>query len=65
VHHRTYERVGRELMSDLDVVCKRHHELYHQMKDLDRLMTKKAGAGWRKKYSVSQAIRLVSVDTRR
>jgi hypothetical protein len=30
VHHRTYERLGAELMSDLVVLCHACHQLYHQ-----------------------------------
>lgn len=26
LHHKTYERFGRELPSDLEILCKRHHE---------------------------------------
>lgn len=29
VHHRTYERLGAELMSDLTVLCHACHQLYH------------------------------------
>lgn len=27
IHHLTYERLGRELLSDLMAVCKRHHKI--------------------------------------
>jgi hypothetical protein len=30
VHHRTYERVGHELLTDLIVLCRRCHERLHQ-----------------------------------
>jgi hypothetical protein len=30
VHHRTYERLGRELTTDLTVPCNACHELYHE-----------------------------------
>lgn len=30
VHHRTYERIGRELESDLTVLCRSCHELFHE-----------------------------------
>lgn len=30
-HHRTYERRGRELPSDLTVLCEKCHSLYHQI----------------------------------
>jgi hypothetical protein len=29
VHHRTYERVGRERLGDLTVLCRRCHEKFH------------------------------------
>ena len=29
VHHRTYDRLGKELLTDLIVLCKECHELYH------------------------------------
>lgn len=29
VHHRTYQRLGQELMSDLILLCDRCHELHH------------------------------------
>lgn len=29
VHHRTYERLGNELTTDLIVLCDRCHELHH------------------------------------
>lgn len=31
VHHRTYERVGDEDMSDLTVLCQECHERFHKM----------------------------------
>ncbi|MEM9388355.1 MAG: HNH endonuclease [Pseudomonadota bacterium] len=30
VHHRTYERLGREHPSDLTVLCRECHELFHE-----------------------------------
>ncbi len=30
VHHRTYERLGYELISDLTVLCDECHELFHE-----------------------------------
>jgi hypothetical protein len=56
VHHRTYERLGHERMSDLDVVCRRHHDLWHALQDIDRWMTKKVGRDWRKKVPLRRAI---------
>lgn len=29
VHHRTYERRGRERLDDLTVLCRRCHQVYH------------------------------------
>lgn len=29
VHHRTYERLGNEKLSDLTVLCKEWHEIFH------------------------------------
>lgn len=31
VHHRTYERLGRELLSDLVALCRRCHGLFHDV----------------------------------
>lgn len=30
VHHRTYERLGAELPTDLTVLCRRCHDLFHK-----------------------------------
>lgn len=30
VHHRTYERIGHELLDDLTTLCDECHELYHK-----------------------------------
>lgn len=30
VHHRTYERLGRELLTDLIVLCEKCHEEHHE-----------------------------------
>jgi hypothetical protein len=32
VHHRTYDRVGHELLTDLIVICKRCHDKLHRRK---------------------------------
>lgn len=29
VHHRSYDRIGREELSDLVVLCRSHHEMFH------------------------------------
>lgn len=34
VHHRTYERLGREKLEDLTVLCKECHELFHEHRKL-------------------------------
>jgi len=34
VHHRTYERLGHELLSDLSVLCKDCHSIFHQNREL-------------------------------
>ena len=44
VHHRTYERVGREQAADLTALCSECHELFHEHKklpfgDLDLLLS--------------------------
>lgn len=31
LHHRTYERLGAELLSDLQALCERCHSLHHQL----------------------------------
>lgn len=36
VHHRSYERRGREAMSDLIVLCGKCHELFHQSSELSQ-----------------------------
>ena len=36
VHHRTYERLGHELASDLTVLCNRCHDLHHEHMGLPR-----------------------------
>lgn len=39
VHHLTYARMGNELMSDLQILCKTHHQQAHDilpMSELDR-----------------------------
>ncbi len=33
VHHNTYERLGHELPTDLCVLCRKCHELFHALKD--------------------------------
>ena len=58
VHHRTYERLGREKMSDLEVMCRKHHDLWHELKDVNKWMTKKYGKNWRKKWKLSTVIRI-------
>jgi hypothetical protein len=35
VHHRTYERRGNELMSDLTLLCRSCHEIYHKPQKKD------------------------------
>lgn len=32
VHHRTYKRLGRELLSDLTVLCEKCHKIFHKKK---------------------------------
>jgi 5-methylcytosine-specific restriction endonuclease McrA len=34
VHHRTYQRLGREREMDLTVLCRDCHELFHQHRSL-------------------------------
>jgi 5-methylcytosine-specific restriction endonuclease McrA len=34
VHHRTYERLGREAPGDLIVLCRHCHELFHDHRKL-------------------------------
>lgn len=36
VHHRTYERLGEEMMSDLVVLCERCHRIFHDHAGLPR-----------------------------
>lgn len=36
VHHRSYERRGREAMSDLIVLCSKCHDLFHQSSELSQ-----------------------------
>ena len=42
VHHRTYDRVGRERLDDLTVLCRPHHELFHRY---GRLVNNRRQAG--------------------
>jgi hypothetical protein len=35
VHHRTYERLGCERLSDLTVLCKKHHHMAHHPEAVD------------------------------
>jgi 5-methylcytosine-specific restriction endonuclease McrA len=37
VHHRTYERLGQERMTDLLVLCRECHELFHRNRRLVRV----------------------------
>ena len=34
VHHRTYERLGEEQESDVTVLCKSCHELFHEVRGM-------------------------------
>jgi len=34
VHHRTYERRGRERLDDLTVLCRRCHQSHHDAEDI-------------------------------
>jgi len=34
VHHRTYERLGNELMTDLLVICQPCHNIFHRFRRL-------------------------------
>lgn len=43
-HHRTYERLGRERLSDLQVVCHGCHEAIHRFHKHSRLPLAKASA---------------------
>jgi len=36
VHHRTYERLGNERLTDLTVLCKECHTLFHSNKKLTK-----------------------------
>jgi hypothetical protein len=54
VHHRTYDNLGTEPLSDLTVLCKFHHKREHRLisaerqfeKGLDTYATKKYGDDW-------------------
>lgn len=37
VHHRTYERLGHEKLSDLTVLCKECHEIFHKYGKLKKM----------------------------
>jgi 5-methylcytosine-specific restriction endonuclease McrA len=39
VHHRSYERIGREREDDLITLCRRCHEIFHRNRALDRSET--------------------------
>ena len=59
VHHRTYDSLGNEPLSDLTVLCKFHHEREHRLisannrfeKGRDTYATKKYGDDWQDYYS--------------
>lgn len=36
VHHRTYVRLGREKLTDLTVLCKECHDVFHKYRTLDK-----------------------------
>lgn len=36
VHHRTYERLGHEKLTDLTVLCKECHDLFHKNRKLKK-----------------------------
>ena len=63
VHHRTYKRLGRERMSDLDVLCRAHHDIWHFLQKVDRYSRKKWGKQWRKKVTLERAIKLYQMST--
>ncbi len=54
VHHRTYDNLGNEPLTDLTVLCKFHHEQEHRLismkkrfeKGLDTYASKKYGNDW-------------------
>jgi len=48
VHHRTYERLGRELPKDLEVLCLRCHERRHPHQRFDSLRVQGQKAAWRR-----------------
>lgn len=58
VHHRTYDNLGNEPLSDLTVLCTLHHEREHRSiseknhfeKGLDTYATKKYGDDWQDYY---------------
>lgn len=56
VHHRTYERFGNEDLSDLTVLCRNCHELYHKSKDKKAAKVKKANKKPRNKKRTKNCI---------
>ena len=44
-------------MSDLDVLCRAHHDIWHFLQKVDRYSRKKWGKEWRKKVTLERAIK--------
>jgi hypothetical protein len=50
VHHRTYSRLGRELMSDLELLCRKCHEAEHAKDPLKAKARKQSRKRKNRKY---------------
>ena len=59
VHHLTYERLGKERLSDLQVLCEDCHpladEVRRRVKAIDTYMSKVYGEGWQSQYTNGEA----------
>lgn len=52
VHHRTYERLGSEHPSDLTVLCRRCHDLFHGNSKVAQPKRKRSGSKKKKRKSL-------------
>lgn len=51
VHHRTYERIGSEDLSDLTVLCATCHSIFHKNGRLNAAKKNTKSRRWKKNYT--------------
>lgn len=56
-HHNTYDRLGKELDSDLVVLCEKCHRLFHRVRDGQATRHPNSGAKLRKEIKKAKNIR--------